>query len=215
MNLREPLDENKQLRVIQEEVGDLSPLLAMYPEEQLNKLINNKDKLQKLAKLFSGDMQVVTTQAMIMKCNSSTCPYKSSCPLLKANVAPDGYACPLEKKILNELEITLIRDLEIDSQDTVEMELLYDFIDAKILDMRTSGMLAEASLVQEITKDGRNGSIISKDVAPEFNIKMDLKALKSKLLNEFMATRLSKKRYGITGTNSMEEIIKSAIGVGE
>ena len=91
------------------------------------------------------------------------------------------------------------------------MELLYDFIDAKLLDMRTSGMLAETSLVQEITKDGRNGSIISKDVAPEFSIKMDLKKLKSSLLNEFMATRLAKKRYGIQGSSSMEDIIKSAM----
>ena len=46
-------------------------------------------------------------------------------------------------KICNELEITLCNDLDIDPQDTVEMELLYDFIDAKLLDLRTSGMLAD------------------------------------------------------------------------
>ena len=47
MNLRENLSDEKQLRLIQEEVGDLSPLLAMYPEEAIDKLIKNKDKLDR------------------------------------------------------------------------------------------------------------------------------------------------------------------------
>ena len=211
MNLRENLSNDKQLQLIQEEVGDLSPLLAMYPEEAIETLLRNKDKLHKLAKLFDNGISTVTSSIMMMRCNPENCPYKLSCPLLKQNMAPTGYACPIEKKICNELEITLCKDLNIDPQDTVEMELLYDFIDAKILDMRTSGMLAEGSLVQEIRKDARNGAILSRDVAPEFTIKMDLKVLKSKLLNEFMATRLSKKRYGIQGASTMEEIIKSAM----
>ncbi len=212
MNLRENLNENKQLAVIEQEVGDLSPLLSMYPEEALNKLIKNKDKLAKLSALFSdGAISTVSTSVMLMRCDSDNCPYKVSCPLLKHGVAPTGYTCPIEKKISSELEITLIKDLNIDPQDTVEMELLFDFIDAKLLDMRTSGMLANSSLVQEITKEGRGGATMSRDVAPEFTIKMDLKTLKSKLLNEFMATRLAKKRYGIQGNTSMEDIIKNAM----
>jgi len=211
MNLRENLSESKQLSLIQEEIGDLSPLLAMYPEEAMDKLIKHKDKLSKLAAIFDSGIANVSSAVMLMKCNIDTCPYKLSCPLLKNDLAPEGYTCPIEKKLSSELEITLCRDLDIDSQDTVEMELLYDFIDAKILDMRTSGMLAQSSLVQEITKEGRGGSVISKDIAPEFSIKMDLKGLKQKLLNEFMATRLAKKRYGIQGSSSMEEIIKSAM----
>lgn len=211
MNLRENLNNDKQLQLIQEEVGDLSPLLSMYPEEALDTLIRNKDKLYKIARMFDSGITSVTSSIMLMKCNAEACPYKLSCPLLKNGIAPHGYACPVEKKICNELELTLGKDLNIDPQDTVEMELLYDFIDAKLLDMRTSGMLAEASLVQEIRKDARNGAILSRDIAPEFTIKMDLKALKSKLLNEFMATRLAKKRYGLQGSSSMEEIIKSAM----
>ena len=211
MNLREKLDNNQQLQLIQEDVGDLSSLLAMYPEEALEKLIKNKDKLHKIAKLFDNGLTNITASVILMRCCPTTCPYRLTCPLLKAGIEPEGSYCPIEKKITNELEITLMQALDIDPQDTVEMELLYDFIDAKLLDLRTSGMLAEGSLIQEITKDGRNGSVISKDIAPEFSIKMDLKALKARLLNEFMATRLSKKRYGIQGVNTMEDIIKSAM----
>ena len=213
MNLREKLNENQQLQIIQNDIGDLSPLLSFYPEEALERLVKNKDKLLKISKMFESGLSNVTSSVILMRCNGDTCPYKLVCPLLKAGVEPEGFFCPIEKKITNELEITLTQSLDIDTQDTVEMELLYDFIDAKLLDLRTSGMLAEGSLIQEITKDGRNGSVISKDVAPEFSIKMDLKALKARLLNEFMATRLSKKRYGIQGANTMEDIIKSAMGV--
>jgi len=212
INLR---DNNNvtQLAIIEEEVGDLSPLLSMYPEEALHKLIKNKDKLAKISKMFeNGAIAAVSTSVMLMRCNKEDCPYKLSCPLLKADLAPEGYTCPIEKKLSNELELTLIHDLNIDPQDTVEMELLFDFIDAKLLDMRTSGMLANTSLVQEITKEGRGGATMSRDVAPEFTVKMDLKNLKSKLLNEFMATRLAKKRYGIQGSSSMEDMIKNAMG---
>jgi len=212
INLRENLNDNKQLRLLQEEIGDVTALLSMYPEEAFDKLIKNKDKLKKIAKMFEDGMSTVSATVMIMKCNELNCPYKMSCPLLKAGIAPEGYACPIEKKLSNELEITLTNALDIDPQDTVEMELLFDFIDAKLLDMRTSGMLAEGSLVQEITKEGRGGATMSRDVAPEFTIKMDLKSLKAKLLNEFMATRLAKKRYGINGSSSMEDIIRSAMG---
>jgi len=213
MNLREKLDNNQQLELIQDEIGNLNSLLLMYPEECLDKLIKNKEKLYKIAKMFDNGLANVTTSIMLMQCRSETCPYKLTCPLLKAGIQPEGYFCPIEKKITNELEITLTQALDIDPQDTIEMELLYDFIDAKLLDLRTSGMLADTSLVQEITKEGRNGSVISKDVAPEFTIKMDLKNLKTRILNEFMATRLSKRRYGVVGANTMEDIIKSAMGV--
>ena len=212
MNLRENLSDKKELSIIEEEVGDLSPLLSMYPEEALHKLVKNKEKLSKLSKMFEAGISSVTTSIMLMKCNKDDCPYKLSCPLIKADIAPEGYTCPIEKKLSNELELTLTKDLNIDPQDTVEMELLFDFIDAKLLDMRTSGMLANTSLVQEITKEGRGGATMSRDVAPEFTIKMDLKTLKSKLLNEFMATRLAKKRYGIQSGSSMEDIIKNAMG---
>lgn len=212
MNLREKLNENQELQIIQNDIGDLSPLLSFYPEEAMNKLVKNKEKLLKISKLFENGLANVTTSVILMRCNPNICPYKLVCPLLKAGLEPEGHYCPIEKKISNELEITLTQTLDIDTQDTVEMELLYDFIDAKLLDLRTSGMIAEGSLVQEISKDGRNGTVMSKDVAPEFTIKMDLKALKSKLLNEFMATRLSKKKYGIQGVNTMEDIIKSAMG---
>jgi len=211
-NLRKKLNDNQEISIIEEELGDLSPLLSMYPEEALDKLIKNKDKLTKISKMFeSGGINAVSTSVMLMRCNQSDCPYRLSCPLLKAGIAPEGYTCPIEKKLSSELELTLIKDLGIDPQDTVEMELLFDFIDAKLLDMRTSGMLANTSLVQEITKEGRGGATMSRDVAPEFTIKMDLKSLKSKLLNEFMATRLSKKRYGISGSSTMEEIIRNAM----
>jgi hypothetical protein len=212
LNLHGKLNNAEQLQIIEQEVGDISPLLAMYPEEALGKLIENKDKLRKIALMFNSDIMSVTSTAIVMKCNVLTCPYKTSCPLYKNDIAPEGYTCPIEKKISSELQISLIRTLDIDTQDTVEMEMLFDFIEAKLLDLRTSGMLGETSLVQTITKEGgRSGSIMSKDVSPEFTIKMDLKSLKTKILNEFMATRLSKKKYGIQGSSTVEDIIRSAM----
>lgn len=191
---------------------NLDELLSVYPEEAISKLIANKDKLNKIANIFTNTIGAVSIGAVIMKCNPVVCPFKSSCVLLANNMAPVGYSCPIEKKIAMTLESSVIEDLEIDTQNTMEMELLYDLIDVKILDLRSSGMLADSSIVQVIEQESKIGSSRHKEIAPEFEVKIELKKLKFAIMEEFMATRKAKKKYGVGGSdNSIEAMIKAAM----
>ena len=210
MNIRTDPTAKQELSIISKELP-LDELLSVYPEEAIAKLVANKDKLVKVAEAFNNTLSAVSLSSMVMKCNPSKCPHKSSCILIKNGIAPESYLCPIEKKIVSELEFNLTQELEIDTQNTIEMELLYDFIDAKLLDMRTSGMIADSSVIQLIEID--NGKSVNRynDIAPEFKIKMDLKKLKSSIMDEFMATRKAKKRYGINNNLSFENIIKQAM----
>tara|TARA_Y100000296_G_C5136416_1_gene238452 strand:- start:222 stop:884 length:663 start_codon:yes stop_codon:yes gene_type:complete len=207
INLRNPSNKDK-LELLKKDM-DLESLLSVYPEEALNNLTNNKQKLAKLSKMFNNVVATVSKSVMIMKCDTAKCPFKNVCELRKMDLAPHGYPCPVEKKISMEMESNMVSDLDIDTQDTVEMELLYDFIDAKLLDMRTSSMIADGNLVQTV-KSICEGQLIptSRDIAPEFKVKVELKKMKAALLEEFMATRKAKKRYGIgSSTNDIQKML--------
>jgi len=213
LNLRHDLTTQDELTLLKDKYA-LDELLSVYPEEAVHKLVKNKEKLSKIVEMFSNKVAGIAKNVMVMKCNVTECPYMNSCILLKNDMAPNGYSCPIESKLIVELELSIVQELEIDEQNTIEMELLYDFIDAKLLDMRTSGMMASTSLTQSI-KSLSEGQIIetSKDIAPEFRIKMDLKKLKASIMEEFMATRRAKKKYGLGGGDkSFENIIKAAMG---
>ena len=210
MNVRKELTSEQQLSLIKKEMP-LDELLSVYPEEAVDKLIANKEKLLKLAETFKNVAPSVSKATMVMTCDIVSCPHKNSCVLKKNGLAPAGYPCPIEKKLVIEIESAIVQELEIDTQNTIEMELLFDFIDAKLLDMRTSGMISSGSVVQLIEIDNGKATNRYKDVAPEFKIKMDLKKLKSSIMEEFMATRKAKKRYGLTSDSSFESIIKNAM----
>ena len=193
----------------------LQSLLAVYPEEQIHKLVANRDKLNKIAKLLDGNINSMVTKAStIMVCKQKKCPFKTSCILAKSDLAPEGYPCPIERQIVAEIESSIVNDLDIDTQNTLEMELLYDFIDAKMLDMRASGFLATDGIVQHIETKVGPSMVSSKDIAPEFKIKVELKKLKFQILEEFMATRKSKKKWGINSGSSFEQIVKNVMSMG-
>ncbi len=213
MNLRDDLPHETSLAVIRKENPELEGLISVYPKEAIEKLVRNRGKLQEIADSFSNTLvSDVSKSVMWMKCSITKCPYKEVCILNKNEMAPDGYPCPIERKISMDLETSIVAELEIDTQSTLEMELLYDLIDAKLLDMRTSGLLSTVGVVQIITVDNGRSVTTSKDISPEFKIKMDLKKLKASLMDEFVATRKSKKRYGITsGEKGYESLIKNAM----
>lgn len=197
INLRAKQTSKDKVAIIKKDM-EINDLLSVYPEEAYEKLLANKGKLVKISQMFSNTLNTISKSVLIMKCNTKTCPFKTVCVLNSNELAPEGYMCPIEKKIANEIELELSQRLNIDVQDTIEMELLYDFIDAKLLDMRTSGMLSEGSLIQTIKAISENKvHDLSKDISPEFKIKIELKKLKAGIFEEFMATRKAKKKYGI------------------
>lgn len=209
--IREQLTPEEEFKNLQETSG-IRDLISYYPEEYLSKLVENRDKLNKISKYFSYLKDNLTKATLAMTCNNEKCPYRVSCILLKNGLAPVGEKCPIEQKLIVELESSLVTELSIDKQNTIEMELLYDLIDAKLLDMRTSGMISSDSVIQTVIEHTQNGMKSYKDIAPEFKIKIQLKTLKSSIYEEFLATRRAKKKYGLGGNEqSVYQSIKNAI----
>lgn len=213
LNLRDNSVET-HLDLLRQSNPELEALIAIYPEEQYEKLLSNKHKLEKVLKLFNEIGSSAAKSVMLMTCNVLTCPYKDSCVLLKNDIAPDGYACPIEKKIVSELEFDVIENLKIDKNNPIEMELLWDLIDTKLLDMRTSGFLRDGSVIQVVSTTVGKMETSRQDLSPAIEIKLELKKLKHSIIDSFVATRRAKKKYGMSqSSQSLEDLLRNAAGM--
>jgi hypothetical protein len=209
MNLRGVTDK-QELAIMETQNPVLAGLLQVYPSELAHVLINNKDKLMKIAKDISNMPKDTCVNTLIMKC-SETCIYKDICELNKNELAPSGYPCPIEKKIIIDMEFEIIKSLDIDRNDPIEMEMLWDLIDAKLLDMRSSGALKDGRLTQIVEQKVGQAIVKREEISPNIEAKLELKKLKHSIIDSFAATRRAKKKYGMqSDVRTLEQMVREA-----
>ncbi len=216
VNLRLPISHEQHLELLKRDNPDIETLLSVYPEEHAAKLVNNKKKLKTIIKAFSSVSVASSNESMILTCYNN-CPYKDMCILKREDIEPTGYSCPIEKKIVQELGMSIIEALQIEQNNPIEMELLWDLIDMKLLDMRASAALKDGRLLQKVESKVGSNIMSSKDeLSPLIEAKLDLKRLKHSIIDSFVATRRAKKKYGIgNDANRIEQMILEAANVVE
>lgn len=201
------------LDLMKQEIPDLKGLLDVYPSEAVERLMANKEKLYKISETFKNMKGFADMNALLMTCHVAECPHRNVCVLAKNDLAPDGLPCPIEKKIIIELEADLVHSLGIDRNDPIEMEMLWDLIDAKLLDMRASGHLKNGRLVQVVQQQVAKVTQTKEEPSPILLMKLDLKRLKHSIIDSFVATRRAKKKYGlVSDVNAIESLILAAAG---
>ena len=52
VNMRAPIPQERHLDILRKDNPDIDALLAVYPEEEAVKLLQNKEKLKKIIKSF-------------------------------------------------------------------------------------------------------------------------------------------------------------------
>jgi hypothetical protein len=209
VNLRS-VSEKQELALLEEEYPDIKNLLSIYPPEATQILLDNKDKLVRVNKSLSTVSNFASNNAILMTCGPA-CPYVNVCVLIKNNIAPVGYACPIEKKLIMEMEADMVDYLEIDRNNPFEMELLWDLMDSKIIDMRISGALKDGKVTQ--TVESKIGPVVTtrEELKPEVEIKLELKKLKGNIIDSFIGTRRAKKKYGMNSdASTLEQMILQA-----
>lgn len=210
INLRNATQE-QHLAVIEKSHPELAALLEIYPADQVDKLLTNKKKLDRIMKVLDHGLAPYTSvNAMIMNCTEG-CPFRDVCVLKQNDLAPFGYPCPVEKKVIAELEVDIVESLGIDRNDPIEMEMLWDLIDMKLLDMRASGALKDGRLVQVVENKIGQQVTTKEEISPTLEMKLELKKLKHQIIDSFVATRRAKKKYGMqSDVNTIEQMILEA-----
>jgi len=200
------------LDILRQEDPEIQSLLAVYPEEAAEKILANKKKLAKVISVFKSVKTYTDTNTVIMNCNTETCPYKRICILNINDMAPGAeLPCPVEKKLVLELETDIVQSLGIDRNDPIEMEMLWDLIDTKLLDMRTSGFLKNGTVTQIVTQQVAKVVQTKEELSPTLMVKLDIKRLKHSIIDSFVATRRAKKKYGMQNdVGTIETLILAA-----
>lgn len=210
-NLRDN-SASTHLDILRQEDPDIQSLLAVYPEEAAGKILANKKKLKKVVDVFKRMKNYTDTNTIIMNCKTAECPYRHICILNLNDMAPEGYPCPVEKKLVIELETDIVESLGIDRNDPIEMELLWDLIDAKLLDMRTSGFMKNGAVTQTVTQQVAKVVQVKEEMSPTLLMKLEIKRLKHSIIDSFVATRRAKKKYGMQNdVGTIESLILGAV----
>jgi hypothetical protein len=167
-------------------IKEYLPSSVKLPDADLKEVIHDLEALQTGA-----------ISRLPLRCTGPECRYAKDCPLQKKNVAPIGEACPIEQLLINTWVTEFISTLNIDSEDSIELSMLYDLVEAELLDMRTSQDLAIKDYIEEqaVGVDSQGRIVYRKEKAIALEVKEIAKKMKSNIRQQFLATREMKAKY--------------------
>lgn len=193
------------------------------------------DKRARVAHLTSSSRTKTAIFTSIpMECKGSKCPFADNCGLLKENLAPVGYPCPYEMGMVRTLMADYIEDLDVDTDNTIELCLIRDLADLEVQYLRKTKVLSKENFIQDfvVGADAEGNPIFSTRLHLAIDYDEKLFKKKSILLKQFLATRESKAKAGIgtleqaaTMANMMqnfheiqlvkENLLKQKLGIAE
>lgn len=177
----------------------LQDLFKHLPDEMKETASIEQEKIDKLEKILSMNGTAAGLMNRLpMICKNHECPYTAFCALYKAGLAPEGHPCPEEKLIIEKLAERLIHDFSIDPENVVELDMMAEYIDAELQEIRAQKMLALHGEVKEtVTQiDAVSGTPYYEEKENVMlNVKERAQRKKEKIRKDFLATRELRKKY--------------------
>lgn len=135
-----------------------------------------------------------------MICRGSACPSAGVCPLYQEGLHPLGMSCPIEMKIVVNMMLSLIEELEIDSSSMNEVGMVRDLVDQEIQQLRKQSLLAQNDIIQEnvIGIDEQGEPILKKELHLAVEWEDRIHKRKAVILKQLVATREAKIKAGST-----------------
>jgi hypothetical protein len=133
-----------------------------------------------------------------MICKGEECYMASTCPLLAEEVHPLGGSCPIESKIVGQLMLDLIDEMDIDPTSINEVGMVRDLVDQEIQQIRKQSLLSREDIIQEnvvgISEDGE--PIMKRELHLAVTWEDKIHKRKSALLKSLLQTRESRFKAG-------------------
>jgi hypothetical protein len=167
-----------------------------------------EEKKRGMEALAGGDkLKQGSLHAIPRKCCTNTCPNSERyCPVLKAGLSPEGYRCPVESALIEQLFWGYVDELGIDQGSIVELGLVRDLVDQDIQQIRKSELLADEGFIQEnmvgMTQDG--SPVFRRDLAPTVDYEDRILRRKKEIRTALLATRADRAKYDVSsGTDKL------------
>ena len=208
--LKKNPDEEIKLVDYVDKLPPIKSILESFPEELRNDLTLTGSQVLQLMR-FTADRTFGMAQTVPINCQASNCDFSEICLYNKIGIATETCTCPKEGEVITRMVPQLIKDLEVDSENYLELNMVQEYVDAIIQEHRSQKYLAISNDIvpRTIAIDQTTGlPIYQDDSAPSLLNKEKAQRKKERLRKELVATREGRLKYKIT--NPEDESTKAA-----
>lgn len=137
--------------------------------------------------------------AIPMICLGPRCVFADTCPLQQKNLAPIGKGCPIEGAVIAEFAQNYFEELNIDTDNLIEVAMVRDLVDQEVQYMRKTKVLAKEYFIQEnvMGVSPKGEVILKKELHLAVELEDRLHKRKKELRNQLLATREARAKAGI------------------
>jgi len=195
-----PSSKTKMVALKDVKQEHIQRLLENYPEELRGNLQIDPDKLKLLAAHLEDNRSYGLKSRLPLNCKGEECPFARICIYQRSGIAPVGFGCPEEMIVIDQLVPALIKELSVDVENPIELDMIAEFIDAELQEMRAQKTLAlDGQIIDGVAAvDQRTGTAITEPKeSPSLSVKERAQRRKAQLRKDFMATREIRARYKV------------------
>jgi len=174
-------------------------LLEVYPDLDPDQIRLTKDQLTQIIRSAS-DSAFRMAKSVSLVCDGNECPYRNMCLYYKVGIAPVGEPCMEEVVLIQQTLPQLIRDFQIDLEDSVEHDMVQEYMDAVVTEHRSRKDIALTGQVVEsvTTVDPTTGQpYYEKKENPVLAVKERALKRKDRIRKDFIKTREQRARYQV------------------
>jgi len=194
--IRRIRDETTMITVSEVKNDTVRRLLEKLPPAIQDKYQLSKAQVNHLA-LQMRNMSHGALCKSALRCKGDTCPMKEDCLFMEQKMPPIGYACPYELAFIEMMQEQLIRELDIQDGNLIELQMLGELIQAELYAMRASHDVAKHGfLVEQPVAISQTGETIMRhEESITFQISEKVQRRKERIRTQFLVTREAKAKY--------------------
>jgi len=194
--LRKIRNETTMLAVSEVKNEAVRKLLDKLPPAIRDNYQLSKDQVNQLA-LQMRNMSHGALCKTALRCKGESCPMKDDCLFLAQKIPPIGYACPYEMAFIELMQEQLIRELNIEPDNLIELHMLGELIQAELYAMRAAQDVAKNGFLveQPVALSQTGETIMRHEESITFQISEKIQRRKERIRSQFLVTREAKAKY--------------------
>ena len=181
---------------------------SLRPDLFFHEEWSDEDKSKAVELIRPQKTRTTMFSSIPMNCEAAKCIFASTCPLHKENLAPKGNPCPIEMSMVAQFTAEYMEQLEVHSENLVEVSMIRDLVDQEVQYLRKTKLLAKEHFIQEniIGIDHDGNPIMKKELHLAVELEDRLHKRRKDLRNQLLATREAKAKAGQTQIDSAQAI---------
>ncbi len=195
------IDRDEKVKLVNlPSVPEIESILRAYPESMVDSIELSRSQVETLIK-NSKTSTFGVKNTLPMVCQNDECPFASICTFYKMGIAPKGERCPDEILYLEAMVPQLIKDMGVDMENYLEVNMVQEYAATLLDERRARNMIAMEGDVKEVASAvvQSTGTVLYQEqLTPYVDIKDKASRRLSIIRKELLATREQRAKYKLT-----------------